>query len=166
MSRQTRRGEGVRRDRLIREHEHDPYKSRKQLQDPTVCPDCGAVFREGRWRWAEGPADAPRSACPACQRVRDRYPAGIVTLAGGFLTAHREEILGLARNVEAREKADHPLQRIMAVEEGEEQVVITTTDMHLARSIGDAVHHAYQGELDYHYVEEQSHIRVNWARGV
>jgi hypothetical protein len=154
----------VRRDRLIQEHEHDPYKSRKQLHDPTVCPDCAAVFREGRWRWAEGPADAPRSTCPACQRVRDRHPGGIVTLGGDFLAGHRDEVLGLARNVESREKADHPLQRIMDVEEGEGRIVVTTTDMHLARSIGDALHHAYQGELDYHYVEEQAHLRVSWSR--
>ena len=38
-----------RRDRLIHEHVHDPYKTRLQLPEPTVCPQCGAVFHEGRW---------------------------------------------------------------------------------------------------------------------
>jgi hypothetical protein len=47
-----------RRDRLIREPEHDPYKSRRKLPEPTACPECGAVFREGRWQWVEVPTES------------------------------------------------------------------------------------------------------------
>jgi len=35
----------------IVEHVHDPYKTRLKLAEPTVCPKCGALFHEGRWRW-------------------------------------------------------------------------------------------------------------------
>lgn len=38
-------------DRRIVEHVHDPYKTRLKLAEPTVCPKCGALFHEGRWRW-------------------------------------------------------------------------------------------------------------------
>src|SRR5512134_3712615 len=31
-----------RRDRLIHERVHDPYKTRLKLVDPSVCPQCGA----------------------------------------------------------------------------------------------------------------------------
>lgn len=153
-----------RRDRLIHEREHDPYKARRHLHDPTACPDCGAVFRDGRWRWGSAPFDAPRALCPACQRARDRYPAGLVTLRGDFVRAHREELLHLARAVEAREKAEHPIQRILDVEDQEEGLLLTTADMHLARAIGEAIHHAHHGELDFHYVEEDSRLRVTWSR--
>jgi hypothetical protein len=34
----------------------------------------------------------------------------------------------------------------------------------LARSIGDAIHHAYQGELDYRYPEGSGVLRVHWRR--
>jgi len=44
----------VRHDHLIQEREHDVYKSRWKLPEPTLCPDCGAVFQEGRWHWAPG----------------------------------------------------------------------------------------------------------------
>lgn len=164
MSLRTRKGPGVRRDRLIKEHEHDPYKGREHLHDPTVCPDCDAVFHDGRWSWAEGPVDAPRVVCPACHRIRDRYPAGLVTLSGAFLRSHREEILRLARDVEEREKSEHPMERIMAIDDQPDGVLITTTEMHLARAIGDAVHDAHHGTLDYHYVEEDSRLRVTWSR--
>ena len=153
-----------RRDRLIREREHDPYKVRAKLPDPTACPDCGAMYRAGRWIWGAPPVDANRERCPACQRVRDDYPAGILTLRGTFPSAHRDEILGLARNVEEREKAEHALKRIMAIRDDADEIVITTTDSGLARNIGDALHDAYDGELDYAYTDEGSLLRVTWSR--
>ncbi len=151
-------------DRLLREHNHDTYKSKRKLSEPTACPECGAVFHKGRWTWGAKPTKANESLCPACRRVHDRYPAGYVTLAGEFTVDHHEEVLSLARNVEAREKAEHPLKRIMNIEKKDEEVLITTTDMHLARSIGDALKHAYEGELDYQYTKEQNIIRVSWKR--
>ena len=153
-----------RRDRLIREREHDPYRSRQKPREPLLCSGCGAVFRGGRWRWPDVPVSAPEGLCPACQRERDGYPAGFVTLDGEFVGTHREELLGLARNMEEREKSQHPLKRIIGVRDEEAAVVIETSDMQLARSIGDAVHAAYQGELDYHYEKEGSLLRVFWKR--
>jgi hypothetical protein len=153
-----------RRDRLIREREHDPYRQRRKPPEPTVCPSYAAVFREGRSQWATGPVDAPRQSCPACRRIADGYPAGRLTLTGDFVPAHRDEIIGLARNVEAREKQEHPLKRIIEVKDEEGAVVITTTDMHLVRSIGESLGAAYQGLLDYHYDDGGSFLRVNWSR--
>lgn len=152
-------------DRLLRERQHDAYRARGKLPEPTVCPECQAVYRNGRWCWVEIPFGVPRALCPACQRIRDRYPAGYVTLRGSFLREHREEVLGLLRHVEAREKADHPLHRIIGTREEEGALEITTTDMHLARALGDALHRAYRGELEYRYAKEDSLLRVAWSRG-
>jgi len=154
----------IRRDRLLQEAEHDTYKTKGKLPEPTICPGCGAVFHDGRWQWLVKPKDAHQTNCPACHRVHDRFPAGYVSLAGDFLAAHEPEILQLIRHHETREKAEHPLQRIMAIEKTEHGILVTTTDIHLARGIGDAVHHAYQGELEFHYNPEQSLLRVNWNR--
>lgn len=153
-----------RRDRLIQEHVHDPYQGRVKLREPTLCPQCRAVFHDGRWRWSEPPAPAHEELCPACRRTNDQYPAGTVTLSGSFVAEHKEEILGLARHQEKQEKGLHPLNRIMAIEEQADAVVISTTDIHLPRRIGDALHRAYQGDLDYHYDEESYLIRVIWRR--
>lgn len=153
-----------RRDRLIRERVHDPYKMRRKLPEPTVCPQCQAVYRDGRWEWGDRPADAHEELCQACHRINDKYPAGELTLKGDFLRRHRLEVEHLARNEERLENGEHPLNRIMAIEDRGEDLLITTTDIHLPRRIGDALHRAYEGELDYHYDEESHFIRVSWRR--
>ncbi len=152
-----------RKDRLLRERGYDTSKQGK-LPDPTVCRACGAVFHEGRWTWTARPAQAHEEMCPACQRVRDKYPAGVLTLRGPFLQKRKGEILNVARHQEARAKAEHPMQRIIAIEEQGDGMLITTTDTHLVRGIGEALHHAYHGELDFCYSEEGNILRVRWER--
>ncbi len=154
-----------RNDRRIRERVHDPYKTRLKLPDPTICPECGAVFHKGRWQWsAHPPADANEETCQACNRIKDRYPAGTVTLTGGFVDGHGDEILQLIRNQEALEKGERPLHRIMAIDKAPGEIVVSTTDIHLPRRIGEAVQRAFNGELDFTYEEEAYFLRVNWAR--
>lgn len=154
----------ARRDRTIQESRHDTYRARGKLREPTACPQCGAVFHKGRWTWGERPPRAHEALCPACQRMNDQLPAGQLSVRGSFLTQHKTEILGLARNAEAQAKAEHPLSRIMTVEEQEDALVIATTDTHLPQRIGEALHHAYHGELDIHYSRDQQFIRVTWRR--
>lgn len=153
----------IRHDRLLQEQVHDAYKAKGKLPEPSVCPQCGAVFHKGRWQWISAPSGAHAATCPACNRMHDHFPAGFLTLKGDFVKSHRDEVMNLVHNEEKRERAEHPLKRIMAVEESGDDVLVTTTDIHLARSIGDALHHAYQGELAYHYNPEQNLLRVEWA---
>jgi len=102
--------------------------------------------------------------CPACQRIRDCFPVGFVHLGGKYFAEHRDELTALLRHREEREKADHPLARIMAIEPEGEGVLVTTTDIHLARDLGEALHHACQGELEFHYNEAEKLLRVHWQR--
>lgn len=80
------------------------------------------------------------------------------------LDLRRGEILNLARRLELLEKELHPLHRIMNVEMGPDQIVINTTDMHLARRIGEAIRRAHKGDLAIRFAEETSFVRVNWRR--
>jgi len=152
-----------RHDGIFQERVHDAYKLKGKLPEPTVCPQCGAVFHAGRWQWMKAPAGAHQETCSACHREHDHFPAGYLTLQGVFFLTHRDEIMNLVHNEEKRERAEHPLKRIMAVEEKGNVTLVTTTDMHLARGIGEALHHAYKGELNYHYNPEENLLRVSWT---
>ena len=155
----------ARNDRAILERVHDPYKTRSKPPEPSVCPVCKAVFHDGRWQWVEfWPMDAHRELCEACQRARDNYPAGVVTLTGAFVGAHKPEILSLAQHHEEQENTEHPLNRIMGIEEHPDALVISTTDIHLPHRIGEAVRHAWKGELQLQYDKEGCFVRVNWTR--
>jgi NMD protein affecting ribosome stability and mRNA decay len=154
----------VRRNVFIQEFVHDSYKSRGKPVEPTVCPECGALFHEGRWQRLPAPAAARKERCPACHRIHDRFPAGYVMLGGEFLHAHRDEVVHLLRHVESRQNAEHPLQRIMDITNEDGGVTVSTTDPHLARALGEAVHKAYRGKLEFHYNPEQNLLRVHWER--
>ena len=151
-------------DKLFREQIHDSYKSRVKPHGSTLCPQCGAVFHKGRWQWLPKPDEAHEATCPACQRMHDQYPAGYVKLEGEFLAQHRAELMSLVRHVEQREKAEHPLQRIMDIVDEDGSLLVTTTDIHLAHGIGEAVRHAYRGHLESHYNPEENLLRVHWKR--
>ncbi len=155
-------------DRMIEEKFHDPYYEGRKYREPTVCPKCGAVFRNGRWTWEkEVPKDADKNMCPACRRIKDKYPAGVVVLEGNFIKdpSKKRDIMNLVKNTEEKAKSLHPLERIMEIKENEDgSIEILTTDPHLARRIGEAVAKAYKGEFEIKYLEEERFVRAHWRR--
>jgi hypothetical protein len=151
-------------DRQIEEVVHDPYKERYRPPEPAVCPTCAVVFEHGTYHWKPRPANAHEHTCPACRRIADRFPAGYLTLEGEFIGQHRDEVMHLVHNEAARARNEHPLERIMEIREDGDKTVVTTTELHLARRIGDALHHAYHGELTTQYAPDQYLVRVYWKR--
>ncbi len=137
-----------------------------KLPEPTVCPECKVVFSGGRWQWSTTiPTGAHEKLCPACRRIRDKVPAGVLTLSGGFFEGHRDEIMNLVQNSVEAQKAEHPVKRIMDIEDRKDGgVVITFTDIRLPRGVGKAIEHAYEGDLDIHYTDEAGIVRVTWVR--
>ncbi len=142
----------------------DPYKRSGKLHEPTVCPQCGAVYHEGRWQWSARPAGAQEELCQACHRINDDYPAGIVTITGDFIVPHKDEILPIVRRQEEIEKAEHPLNRIIGISDEPGRIVVTTTDIHLPRRIVEALKNAFDGEISFHYDEHGYFLRAEWQR--
>ena len=157
---------------VLREEAHDPYRAKGKLEDGTTCPDCHAQVHRGAWRWVSAPSVAqvaqPQGKvhrCPACERIRVQDPAAIITLDGAYVSAHRESLQALIRHEEQRQKAEHPLERIMAMQAPEgENLVITTTGPHLARAIGHALERAHKGHLSVQYAQGPMLVRVHWHR--
>ena len=141
----------------------DAYLADARLPDPVACERCGASYRRGRWTW-KPVAGVPRDTCPACRRIEDNFPAGHLLLQGEFFAAHRAEILQLVAAREARARAEHPMQRLIGVQDVPHGVLVTTTDAHLARALGVAIHDAYKGELDIDFARDENFVRASWKR--
>ncbi|SDD82072.1 hypothetical protein SAMN05216345_11742 [Cupriavidus sp. YR651] len=80
--------------------------------------------------------------------ARCRQDPGGVVLGGAFEAAHRAEILAPVQHREAQLQTQHPMERVMATESGDQGTVVTTTGLHRVRDIGNAIHHAYPGNAD------------------
>ncbi len=152
------------RDRIYDDPRHDPYQAKGKYPEPTVCTGCGAIFQHGHWARGTAPEGAHPAECPACHRIRDKQPAGYLTLTGALVEGDRDELVRIARNVEKRETAEHPLHRIMAIEKDADRVLVTTTDVHLPQRIGEAVRHAHKGTLEITYGHDDYAVRVNWRK--
>lgn len=146
-------------------HEEAPGRAGK-LPEMAGCPDCGASYRNGRWTWEEPPAGSYEHVCPACERIAGGYPAGVLHVDGGFVASHRDELVALVRHIEERERAEHPLKRIMAVTDEGSGLAVTVTDAKLAQTFGRALRSAYEGRLEHPPTtsDKENLVRVRWTR--
>ena len=149
----------------------DPYQLRLDPGEVAACTECHALYQRRHWFFD---ADAyvretmqPTTRmvlCPACQKIRDRYAEGRVTLQpSSFLTAHKDEILHLIHNEEDRAKGNNPLGRIVEIAESDSAIVVTTTNEKLAQHIGRTLKSTYQGHTTYQWSESRF-LSVEWQR--
>lgn len=153
-----------RNDRLIKDRRKDTYKNISALPENAVCKSCGATFSNGHWTWKEKEKHFYETICPACKRTEDNYPAGFIEIKGKFYYEHSDEISNLIKNTEKLEKNERPLERIMAIKIEIGRIIVTTTGIHIARRIGEALKRAYQGLFSFQYGEGEKSIRVVWER--
>lgn len=142
----------------------DPYRPAAKPAQPASCPRCGLVFRDGRWRRSALKPVPGGPLCPACLRAEGHDPAGELRVEGPFVAAHRADILATLHRVAEREGAGHPLERISEVWDEGDAIVVTTTGVHLARAMGQALRHAWDGELEIEDDDAVLGIRVRWRR--
>lgn len=150
----------------------DPYLPRGASRKISICEGCRAVYMNKRW-YAEGKVDetalrnseAAKIVCPACLKIRDNFPGGIVTLKGDYVLPHKQELMNLIKNEEERARGQNPLERVMSVKEnGFGSIVISTTNEKMAQRIGRAVRKAFQGKVTYHWSHDNKLARVDWVR--
>ena len=149
----------------------DPYIPGEALAEPALCATCHALYRNKRWYLDPGAYAAAQEdpavhwvTCPACQKVAEHYPEGVVTLRGGYLWQHEEEIRNILRNEENKARAKNPLARIMRMDREGEELVIETTEEKLAEHLGRVLHRSHHGELNIAWDQEHDLCRVTWER--
>ncbi len=148
----------------------DPYIQDEKVPDGSVCSRCGSAKSAGRWYPPERLPEPTRGVeshevlCPACRKLRDRVPGGVVRITGSFIWDHEEEILNLIRNESSKALSVNPLERIMSLEYGDGAIEIATTNEKLAQRIGRALHKAYSGTVEYKWSEDTKLARVTWHR--
>ena len=138
-------------------------------QGVAECESCQAVYRNKRW-YVNGDlvkAGTPTTkvVCPACLKIRDNFPGGIVTLAGGYVLPNKRAIMKLVKNEEDRARGFNPLERVMSIKEnGRGSIVINTTNEKLAQRLGRAIKKAFHGRLVYNWSHDNKLVRVDWER--
>jgi len=150
----------------------DPYLPKGASKKTTVCEGCHAVYKNKRWyadprlySAALKIIDTAVAVCPACLKIRDNFPGGIVTLKGDYVLPHKQELLNLIKNEEARARGFNPLERVMSVKEnGYGSMVISTTNEKLAQRIGRAIRKAFGGKVSYQWSHDNKLARVDWER--
>ena len=148
----------------------DPYLQKERQHDMAMCKQCHAIYHNKRWSFDEKLYIKERDhkktllvLCPACQKIRDKYAEGFVTLKGDYLKEHKQDILNLIKNYDQRAMGYNPLERIIEIKDRGSVVEITTTHEKLAQRIGKKVHKACQGELEIKWTEDRV-TRVVWSR--
>jgi NMD protein affecting ribosome stability and mRNA decay len=153
--------------------ERNPVNYRQELgsKEPAICKKCGTLYVGKRWvlddAESKGLIDessVTKLICPACQRMADNNPAGIVTLSGSYLLTHEDEILNVIKNTETKSRLKNPLGRIMEITQENNVLTISTTEDKLAQKLGREIYKAHKGELHYQWSHDQHFVRVNWTR--
>lgn len=127
------------------------------------CTDCGLAEHRGRWtRRAPALALVTPGCCPACQRIRDRYPAGTLRVPLALLE-NGHSLRQRIHNVEAAERREHPLERLMSLDESDGDLVVTTTGVHLARRLAHELSRQLHARPRLRYADGEKLVHVQWT---
>jgi NMD protein affecting ribosome stability and mRNA decay len=160
----------VRIRRNIQNYE-DSYLSDLKPDEVVVCRECRSVYAGQRWQLEHQAArelsDAKQvfdALCPACEKIRDRMPGGVLSLSGRFLSEHESEIVNLLHHENSKAMEVNPLERLIDIERSDDGLTVLTTTEKMAQRLGRAVHKACSGEVEYKWSEDDKLLRVNWRR--
>jgi hypothetical protein len=148
--------------RSITRKSRDPYVRDAKHADAVVCDHCGVVGHGGRWYWGAPPLGEVRGgSCPACERIRDRAPAGSLRLSAA-MRERRDEVVRVVRSLEAAERLEHPLERLIAVTDRRGQLWVSTTGIHLARRIASQLARRFHAKPRIRF-DRDHEVRIDWA---
>jgi hypothetical protein len=149
--------------------EKDMYLPRMDPKGVIQCSGCGAFHYRRHWTLVppgnfNTQVHAHAVYCPACLKIKDRYPGGELRLSG-LDTAERHEIVRILRNEEEQARTKNPLERIMRLEAVDAGWKVETTTEKLAQRLGRAVRKARGGSVVFKWSHNNKFVRVRWEKG-
>ncbi len=150
--------------------ERDMYLPRLDPKGVIQCSGCGAFHHRRHWSLTlpAGFSSQIQShfvLCPACRKIKDRFPGGELTLRG-VEAGNRGEIAKILRNEESRAREKNPLERIMRMDAANGGWRIETTTEKLAQRLGRSIKKARGGKLVYKWTHNGKFVRVLWEKSV
>ena len=148
--------------------ERDTYLPRLSPKGVIHCTGCGAFYYRRRWN-LQAPMGFDYSLhphpvyCPACRKLKERYPSGELILRG-VQANERQEILRVLRNEATRAREKNPLEVIMDVQERKDEWRVQTTTEKLAQRLGRSIRKARGGKLVYKWGHNNKFLRVGWEQ--
>jgi hypothetical protein len=148
--------------------DRDSYLPRQAPKGINQCTGCGAFYVKRHWTLNppsgfSNPVHAHPTYCPACLKIRDRFPGGELHLLS-IDPGDRKEIASILRNEEERARVKNPLERIMRMEAANGGWRVETTTEKLAQRLGRSVKKARGGKLDYKWGHNNKFVRVSWEK--
>lgn len=149
----------------------DPYLLNSKPDEAAVCRRCRSVYAGHRWELESQAGNDLSKArhvaevlCPACEKIKDRIPGGIISLSGDFFQKHEQEALSLIKREARKAIVINPMERIMGMERQKEGLTIWTTNEKLAQRLGRALYKAFRGSIEYNWSKNIKLLRVKWHR--
>jgi hypothetical protein len=157
-------------------------KEGRKASSARLCERCGAVYMDGHWHTSPGLSAKLKAAkrimsgkhpqtCIECewaehgQRGKAAGFEGEVTLDGLKDPAEKSAVLATVRNFGKRAVKRDPQDRIIAIDDRGERVVVTTTENQMAAGIGRTVAAAFKGgKLKIVWSDDDLPVRVHWTR--
>ncbi len=148
--------------------ERDTYLPKLSPKEVIQCTGCGAFYHRRHWMLAVPAGFNPPTRmhpiyCPACRKMKERYPSGELSLKG-MNPEERQEILRILRNEEEAARNKNPLERIMNVAQQNGEWKVETTTEKLAQRLGRSVRKARGGKLAYKWSHNNKFLRVIWEQ--
>jgi hypothetical protein len=82
------------------------------------CPECGVVFHHGKWKWDNKLyLDCQWRSCPACRKIKEQRPSGLLTLSGQTVQTKRSRVFRAIYKKIEQTKKHYPMNRLIKLDE-------------------------------------------------
>lgn len=148
--------------------ERDMYLPRLDPKGVIQCSGCGAFHYRRHWTLTPPPGFSGQIRshlvfCPACRKIKDRFPGGELAMRG-VEAEHRGEIARILLNEESRAREKNPLERIMRMDAANGGWRVETTTEKLAQRLGRSIKKARGGKLVFKWGHNNKFVRVLWEK--